>query len=170
MVLLGRDIDSGTFQPTSSKEKAGKKMNKQVYNSDECFRNGAHETGQIGQPIAGQSFRGPSLHTANIWGKRQGSHGDKKGTAKQKGSNYTYTKGHPTQEEKVDESLESQNGQSMSRTHTATKKPSAEHERTRSLGKLGIRVTLRVKTPSLADDASVPITTCFWCKWIRGHG
>lgn len=72
MVLLGRDIDSGTFQPTSSKEKAGKKMNKQVYNSDECFRNGAHETGQIGEPIAGQSLRGPSLQTANIWGSNKG--------------------------------------------------------------------------------------------------
>lgn len=52
MILLGRDIDSGT-SPTNIVQREGwKKMNKQVYTSDECFRIGAHETGQIERPMA----------------------------------------------------------------------------------------------------------------------
>lgn len=44
--------------------------------------------------------------------------------------------GHPTQREKVDESLESQVDQSMSRTNMATKNPSSKDERTGLWGNL----------------------------------
>lgn len=78
--------------------------------------------------------------------KRQGSHGDKKGTARQKRSNHTYMKGHPTQWEKVDESLESQDDQSVSRTNMATKNPSSEDERTGLWGNLAF-VSLSRRRP-----------------------
>lgn len=110
-------------------------MNKQVYNSDECFRNGA--LGHIGQPIAGQSFRG--LHF--IQQAFRGSHRGPMETRKEQPSR----RDHLTQQERVDKSLESQDGQFVSRTNMDTKKPSSEHERTRSLGKPGIYVTLWVK-------------------------
>lgn len=72
-------------------------MNKEVYNSDECFSHGAHQAGQAGPPTEGQSLR--EHHFTQY--PSEGSNGAtwrQKGEHPGRGTQPHVHKGHPTQQ------------------------------------------------------------------------